>query len=62
MNFTAPESQTIYDDTNRTVKVRKQIDQSNWDEATTFMDSLGRTIKTVAKDSQGDVIVETHYS
>ena len=61
MNFTAPESQTIYDDTNRTVKVRKQIDQSNWDEATTFMDSLGRTIKTVAKDSQGDVIVETHY-
>ncbi len=25
------------------------------------MDSLGRTIKTVAKDSQGDVIVETHY-
>ncbi|MEQ1763638.1 MAG: RHS repeat-associated core domain-containing protein [Pyrinomonadaceae bacterium] len=61
VNFTAPESQTIYDDNARTVKVRKQVDATNWDEATTFADSLGRTIKTVAKDSQGDVIVETKY-
>jgi len=61
VNFTAPEAQTIYDDINRTVKVRKQIDATNWDEATTFMDSLGRTVKTQAKDSQGDVFVETHY-
>ncbi len=36
MNFTAPESQTIYDDTNRTVKVRKQLDQI--DSATTLDD------------------------
>ncbi|MCW5957365.1 MAG: RHS repeat protein [Pyrinomonadaceae bacterium] len=61
VNFAAPESQTVYDDNARTVKVRKQIDATNWDEATTFADSLGRTIKTVAKDSQGDVIVETKY-
>jgi RHS repeat-associated protein len=69
-NFTAPEAQTIYGqpDTNgqfpateRFVKVRKQIDANNWDEATTWADALGRTIKTQAKDSQGDVFVETHY-
>ncbi|MBP6005050.1 MAG: type II toxin-antitoxin system RelE/ParE family toxin [Pyrinomonadaceae bacterium] len=36
VNFTAPESQTIYDDTNRTVKVRKQLDQI--DSATTLDD------------------------
>ncbi len=69
-NFTAPESQTIYGvpDTSgqftagqRFVKVRKQIDATNWDEATTWFDGLGRTIKTQAKDSQGDVFVETHY-
>jgi RHS repeat-associated protein len=60
-NFTAPIAETIYDDNALTVKVRKQIDETNWDEATTFADSLGRTIKTIAKDSQGDVIVESHY-
>ncbi len=62
-NFTAPETQTIYGDTpgNLFVKVRKQIDTTNWDEATTFADSLGRKVKTVAKDSQGDVTVETKY-
>ncbi len=61
VNFTAPETQTVYDDTNLTVKVRKQIDSSNWDEATTYMDALGRAVKTQAKDSQGDVFVDTHY-
>ncbi len=60
-NFTAPESQIIYDDDAHTVKLRKQIDETNWDEATTFMDVSGRTIRTEAKDSQGDVIVNTHY-
>ena len=60
-NFTAPIAETIYDDTNRTVRVRKQLDESNWDEATTYMDGLGRAIKTVARDSEGDVTVETHY-
>ncbi len=61
VNFTEPESQTIYDDNARTVKVRKQIDSVNWDEATTFADSLGRAYKTQATDSQGDIFVETHY-
>ena len=51
----------LYDDTNLTVKVRKQIDATNWDEATTFMDNLGRTVKTQAKDSQGDVFALTCY-
>lgn len=69
-NFTAPESQTIYGVPNasgqlsadqRFVKVRKQIDAGNWDEATTWFDGLGRTVKTQAKDSQGDVFVETKY-
>ena len=69
-NFTAPESQTIYGVPNtsgqlppdqRFVKVRKQIDANNWDEAVTWFDGLGRTIQTTAKDSQGDVKVDTHY-
>jgi RHS repeat-associated protein len=62
-----PITETIYNDdydsnTNlASVKVRKQIDETNWDEATTYVDRLGRTVKTQAKDSQGDVIVETKY-
>ncbi len=68
--FTAPESQTVYGTPNtsgqlsadqRFVKVRKQIDANYWDEATTWFDGLGRTVKTKAKDSQGDVSVETRY-
>lgn len=67
---TGPITETIYGqpDANgqlppnqRFVKVRKQIDANNWDEATTWMDGLGRTIKTQATDSQGDVFVETFY-
>src|ERR1043165_4918077 len=51
----------IGDGTPISVKVRKQIDTSNWDETTTFSDSLGRAIETQAKDSQGDVFTETKY-
>ncbi len=36
-NFTAPISETIYDDDALTVKVRKQIDETNWDEATSHI-------------------------
>jgi RHS repeat-associated protein len=61
VNVNIPITETIYDDTNLTVKVRKQIDETNWDEATSYADSLGRTTKTQAKDSQGDVVVETKY-
>jgi RHS repeat-associated protein len=69
-NFAAPESQTIYGvpdqngqypENQRFVKVRKQIDGTNWDEAITWADGLGRTIKTQATDSQGTVFAETHY-
>jgi RHS repeat-associated protein len=60
-NFTAPIAETIYDDNARTVKVRKQLDEINWDEATTYLDSMGRPVKTVAKDSEGDINTETHY-
>ncbi len=60
-NFTGPETQTIYDNDAHTVKVRKRIDEQNWDEATTYMDAAGRTLRTEAKDSQGNIIVNTHY-
>ena len=60
-DFTIPIAETIYDDIARTVKVRKQLDSMNWDESTTYADSMGRSVKTVANDSQGDVIVETKY-
>ncbi|MEQ1606466.1 MAG: RHS repeat-associated core domain-containing protein [Pyrinomonadaceae bacterium] len=58
---TGPISETIYDDLNHRVTLRKQLDGSNWDETTSYSDGKGRTVKTIAKDSQGDVIVETHY-
>lgn len=70
-NFTAPETQAIYGEVDGTtgqifedqrfVKVRKQLDATNWDEATTWFDAGGRTIRTQTKDSQGDVFVDTHY-
>jgi RHS repeat-associated protein len=60
-SFVIPVTETIYDDTNLTVKVRKQIDETNWQEATTFLDGLGRIKKTQTKDSQGDVFVDTKY-
>ncbi|MBP6212839.1 MAG: hypothetical protein KA447_07320 [Pyrinomonadaceae bacterium] len=59
--YGAPDSSGSLPEAQRYVKIRKQIDATNWDESTTWFDGLGRTIKTVAKDSQGDVIVETHY-
>jgi RHS repeat-associated protein len=59
--FVIPVTETVYDDTALTVKVRKQIDTNNWDEAISYSDSLGRTVLTQAKDSQGDVFTETKY-
>jgi len=56
-----PIAETEYKDNEQRVIVRKQLDATNWDSAMSFMDSFGRVIKTVAKDSQGDVIVETKY-
>ncbi|HMS44007.1 MAG TPA: hypothetical protein PKE69_27520, partial [Pyrinomonadaceae bacterium] len=37
------------------------IDETNWNEATTYLDSFGRTKKTRVKDSNGDVVSETQY-
>jgi len=45
----------------RYITSRKQLDANNWDESTTWFDGLGRTIRTRAKDSQGDVYVDTRY-
>jgi RHS repeat-associated protein len=59
--FVIPITETIYNDTNLTVKVRRQIEENNWDETTTYSDSLGRAFKTQTKDSQNDVFVETKY-
>ncbi len=66
VKVTAPNGQQTvfeYGDTigNLYVKVKKQIDETNWDEAATFFDGLGRKFKTQTKDSQGDVFVETQY-
>ncbi|MEP6849433.1 MAG: hypothetical protein ABI999_11300, partial [Acidobacteriota bacterium] len=61
MVYGQPDSNGQFQPSERFVKTRKQLDANNWDEATTWFDALGRTIKTQAKDSQGDVFVETHY-
>lgn len=69
LNYSAPESQTVYGvpvngqlpSNQRFIKVIKQIDANNWDEAITWFDGLGRTIMSKAADSQGDIFVETLY-
>ena len=61
VNIVVPVTETIYDDDNLTVKVRKQIDGTNWDETITYSDSLGRTTRTRATDSEGDVVVRINY-
>lgn len=75
-NYVIPVTETIYDDIPPvikdengsviggdgdpvSVKVRKQIDLTNWDESETY--SYDGIVKTRAKDSQGDVYVETEY-
>lgn len=47
--------------TQRFVKVRTQIDETNWKQGYTWFDGLGRTIKTQSIDSNGDVFTETEY-
>jgi RHS repeat-associated protein len=56
-------TETVYNDTpnNVWVKVRTQIDGTNWAETTNFADGLGRVIKTQTKNSQGDVFSESIY-
>jgi RHS repeat-associated protein len=45
----------------RFVKVKTQLDASNWKENYTWFDGLGKTIKTQSPDAQGDVITEIEY-
>ncbi len=59
--YGVPDSGGHLPDNQRFVKIKKQIDANNWDEAITWFDGLGRTVKTQSKDSQGDVFVETQY-
>ncbi|MCD9187000.1 MAG: hypothetical protein LUM44_11245 [Pyrinomonadaceae bacterium] len=69
-NYATPETQTIYGQPDssgqlpanqRFIKVRKQVDETNWDEAVTWLDSLGRTVLTTATDSQGEISTQTKY-
>lgn len=54
-------SEKEYNDTERWVKSRQQIDQTNWVERTVYFDTLGRPFKTRTKDPQGDVFSQTRY-
>ncbi|HRH40131.1 MAG TPA: RHS repeat-associated core domain-containing protein [Pyrinomonadaceae bacterium] len=56
-------SEMVYNDTpgNIWVKTRSQIDGTNWKEAITYADNLGRIVKTQSIDAQGDVFSETVY-
>ncbi|MFN0277216.1 MAG: RHS repeat-associated core domain-containing protein [Pyrinomonadaceae bacterium] len=65
-NIVGGETQTDYGDginaLSRWVKVRSQITSSNWKEAKTWFDGLGRTIRTQSIDNEtGDVFVDTEY-
>lgn len=45
----------------RFVKVRTQIDATNWKEGYSWYDGLGRTVKSQSVASTGDVFTETEY-
>ena len=49
------------DVTSRWVKVSTQIDGTNWSQAQSFYDGIGRTYKTQKTDSNGDIFSETVY-
>jgi RHS repeat-associated protein len=61
VNVNVSITETSYDDSALTVTVRKQIDETNWEEAINHKDSLGREVKSITKDNQGDIITETKY-
>lgn len=52
-----------YSDTpgNLTVTIKRQIDETAWDEGVTYFDGLGRSVKTRSRDARGDVFSETVY-
>ncbi|MEZ5306403.1 MAG: RHS repeat-associated core domain-containing protein [Pyrinomonadaceae bacterium] len=56
-------TETVYNDVpgDMWVRTRSQFDANVWKEATSHLDSLGRVVRTVRKDAQGDVASETKY-
>lgn len=60
--YGVPDSTTgVYSASQRFAKVKTQIDATNWKEDLTFVDGLGRTIKSQSIDSNGDVFALTCY-
>ncbi len=51
----------VTNDLTRWVKVKTQIDSSNWSEAKSFFDGIGRTFKTEKTDSGGNIFTFTEY-
>ncbi|PYT00376.1 MAG: hypothetical protein DMF63_07335, partial [Acidobacteria bacterium] len=47
--------------TTRWVQTRTQIDATNWKEAKSWYDGLGRAVKSQTIDPAGDVMVDTQY-
>ncbi|MET0752025.1 MAG: RHS repeat-associated core domain-containing protein [Pyrinomonadaceae bacterium] len=57
-----PDSETgVYLSAQRFVKVKTQIDASNWKERYSWVDGLGRTIKAQEVNTNGDVFALTCY-
>jgi RHS repeat-associated protein len=56
-------SETVYNDVpnNYQVKSRTQIDETNWSEAITYLDGLGRSFKSEKLDSNGSIFTETEF-
>ena len=59
--YGAPDSSGILPLNQRYVKVKTQIDGTNWKQGYTWFDGHGRTVKTQSVDSSGDVFTETEY-
>jgi RHS repeat-associated protein len=58
-----PEVEYDYGDDpgNLYVKVKKQINQTDWEEDFTYFDGLGRPVKAKSTDAQGEIFSETAY-
>ena len=59
--YGVPDSSGQLQASQRFIKVKTQIDGTNWKEVYTWADGLGRTIKAQSVDSNGDVFTETEY-
>ncbi|MDQ3799934.1 MAG: hypothetical protein M3384_10810, partial [Acidobacteriota bacterium] len=59
--YGAPDSTGRIPASQRFVKVKTQIDETNWKTGYTWLDGLGRVIKLQEIDPKGDIFVETEY-